>query len=398
MNTIEPEEIIEETGIARLPYRFYIPNAKEELKQVCYDAAYQKYGNPLPKLIENRLLEELQAIGKHSLESMYLLPIKLAEKCKELNSMVLPRGCSGNSLILYLGGLTKVNPLPPHYYCHSCKLTEFVTEETCNSGLDFVTPEKEKTCPKCGVNLQGDGNRLDYEFLMGADGSKLPDIEFEIDFSYQQELVSYLQTFIPEDPNLKIANDRFRLRLIDSPEISLLKKLEILTGVPSDDIHPAKVDIPAFCSMGNYDGILSYPELFQTYQPKTFSDLVTIYGIHHGTWRQDEKISLQKAHQGAFVFRDDIMAQLCDADIDKAEAFRISEIVRKGCGAELSEELVQLMLSHHISRERIEDMRNILYLFPKAHVTEFFLIVCKLIWYKTNYPNEFKEAITEEVS
>ena len=390
-------ELIEEIQVTRLPYRFYIPDAKEELYSICYAGAYEKYGNPLPEQIENRLQEELQAIGKHNLESMYLLPIKLAKKCKELNSMLLTRGCAGNSLILYLGGLAIVNPLPPHYYCPVCKLTEFVAETTCKSGLDLIPLQKEKTCPKCGAKLTGDGNRLNYEFLSGADGSKLPDMEFIIDIAYQQELVSYLQTFIPEDPNLQIANNEFYLTLITSPHISLLKKLEATTEVLAQDIDISQVNLSNFFSKGNLDGILSDTEIIQMCQPKCFSDLVTAYGWKYGLRTSDKQISLDDAFQGAFVLQDDIMTQLFDAGIGKPDAFRISEFVRKGRGEQLPEELIQLMLSHHIPQKQIDDMKTILCLFPKAHITGYLLIACKLFWYKTFYPTEFKTAIPKEV-
>lgn len=399
MNTTEPEEIIEETGIIRLPYRFYIPNAKEELESVCYDGAYEKYGKPLPKQIESRLQEELHQIGKYCLEHMYLLPIKLAEKCKELNSILLTRGCAGNSLLLYLGGVTPVNPLPPHYYCPVCKFTEFVIDADCKSGFDLLHPDTDAKCPKCGAKLTSDGNHLDYEFLLGSDGSKLPIIEFDIDFKDQQELVDYLKTFLTSEEELAKTNIGTELILISSDIIPLLKKLETATGIPAENIDPTQIDIASFFVNGDFEGIPLEKDYYQKMLPKYFSDMVTLSGFKQGTWVTDIKELLNEgtSYRDMIAFRDDVMTDLRRLGLSKPEAFRFAEIVRKGKAVKFSEELLQLTSSHGVPQSYIESMKNVLHLFPKAHTTEWILTVCKLIWYKTFYPAEFKSIISEEV-
>ena len=50
-----------------------IENAEEEVKETALKMAYEMYGNPLPKIVEERLNKELNSIIKHGYAVLYLI-------------------------------------------------------------------------------------------------------------------------------------------------------------------------------------------------------------------------------------------------------------------------------------------------------------------------------------
>lgn len=148
------------------------------------------------------------------------------------------------------------------------------------------------------------------------------------------------------------------------------------------------------------NGALGLPEfgtqfvrqMLRETKPKTFSDLLIISGLSHGTdvWNNNAQDLINKGItdlRGVIGCRDDIMSYLMGCGIEGHESFLIMEKVRKG--KKLSEDEVTLMKEHNVPDYYIESCSKIKYLFPKGHACAYVMMAIRVAYYKVYYPLEF---------
>ena len=172
-----------------------LPNADEEIKTLAYKRAYELYGDNLPKIVQERLEQELTPILKHGFSSLYLIAHKLVKKSNDDGYAVFARGSVGASFVATMTGITEVNPLPPHWRCSKCHYSEFITDGTYNSGFDLP----EKMCPNCGGLLAKDGHDIPFAAFLGYDGDKVPDIDINYSDEDCPELCKYIERLFGKD-------------------------------------------------------------------------------------------------------------------------------------------------------------------------------------------------------
>lgn len=153
------------------------------LKNLVYEATNKKYGSleKTPSLIKNRIEKELDSITKHGYASIYLISSKIVNNSIANGYLVGSRGSIGSSIVATLTNITEVNPLPPHYLCSHCHITEFDNSVDC--GYDLP----EKSCPKCKRTFDTDGHNIPFETFLGFEGDKVPDIDLNFAREYQEQ-------------------------------------------------------------------------------------------------------------------------------------------------------------------------------------------------------------------
>ena len=202
-----------------------------------------------------------------------------------------------------------------------------------------------------------------------------------------------------------------KLDLLGHVDPMALKMMSDLTGVKITDIpmNDPKV-LSLFSSakalgmehdyMNSKTGALLLPEfntefvrgVLEETNPKTFSDLVIISGLTHGTgvWQGNSDELIRKnttTLQEVIGCRDDIMTYLSGKGIPNNVAFMIMEDVRKGRG--LKDNYVEIMKANKVPDWYIESCQKIKYMFPKGHAVAYVTMAVRVGYFKIYYPLEF---------
>ncbi len=178
--------------------------------------------------------------------------------------------------------------------------------------------------------------------------------------------------------------DAKTISLDDKGVMSLFHSTEAL-GIKPEDIGGIKLGCLGVPEFGT-DFVI---QMVLDANPQSFSDLVRISGLSHGTdvWLGNAQSLIEQGLatiSTAICTRDDIMVYLINKGMDKGQSFTIMESVRKGKG--LKDEWIDDMLAHGVPEWYIESCKKIKYMFPKAHAAAYVMMAWRIAWFKINYP------------
>ena len=228
-----------------------------------------------------------------------------------------------------------------------------------------------------------------------------------------------------DDVNSTIFTTHFDYHSIDSNLLKLdelghddptaIRMLEDLTGIdakniPLDDEKTLSLftsnkalDLREGADIGTNLGTYGVPEfgtkfvrqMLSDTMPKTFSELVRISGLSHGTdvWLGNAQDLIKDGYcdlSHAICARDDIMIYLMAAGVEEEHSFEIMESVRKGKGLKPGDETA--MKDANVPQWYIDSCKKIKYMFPKAHAVAYVMMAFRVAWFKVHYPEAYYAA------
>lgn len=212
-----------------------------------------------------------------------------------------------------------------------------------------------------------------------------------------------------------IDHNLLKLDILGHDDPTMIRMLEDLTGIDAKEIP---FDEPRVMSLfrstdalgikpsdigGCPLGTLGVPEfgtdfviqMLQDTNPSTFSDLIRISGLSHGTdvWVGNAQVLIQEGKatiSTAICTRDDIMTYLIGMGVESGMAFTIMESVRKGKG--LKPEWIEAMKKQNVPDWYIWSCEKIQYMFPKAHAAAYVMMAWRIAYCKVYYPLAYYAA------
>jgi len=174
--------------------------------------------------------------------------------------------------------------------------------------------------------------------------------------------------------------------LDDKPTMQLFSSLKPLNVKPENyEVPVGTLGVPEY-------GTKFTREMLNSTKPKTFTELVYIAGLSHGTdvWRgnAEELIRNKTATLKEVIsVRDDIMNYLIGKGLPKDVSFKITESVRKGNG--LTPDFEKSMRQHKVPDWYIDSCKKIKYMFPKAHAVAYAMMSVRIAYIKVHHPAYF---------
>lgn len=174
-----------------------IPGSDKMLSDLAYQTAKEWYGDPLPKIISDRLEQELDGIIKNGYSVIYWLSSDIVRWSNSCGYMIGSRGSVGSSFVATMTGITEVNPLPPHYRCPKCHHLEWADLNQYESGFDLPA----KKCPECGTEMICDGQNIPFATFLGFHAEKVPDIDLNFPSDFQSTAHEHMKEVLNKTGN-----------------------------------------------------------------------------------------------------------------------------------------------------------------------------------------------------
>ena len=356
-----------------------------------YKRIFELYGEDPDFRIVNRFLSEKAALAHFGVAEYFE---ELAGICQEsidkYNEKLVVKNTVCSCFAAYLLGASEINPLPPHYYCETCKRVEWTDEDDC-----IFDMRGTRTC-ECGETMRADGYNLPYETYI----------------PYAQKL----KTKDPVPENYKdlfesLTKKHFQWSLLGAAQAGNL--LGQATGVRPEEIDLSDREVKYRLLGGDF--ACMHPKLaeflkqaYTIVQPSNYHEMLKLIGIAHGTqvWKNNAEnwlLSGECELSEILATRDELyMCLWLDTIIyhqyDKGFALDVTDKARKGFYFEhgMDGYTVEMLRKFCYDEWFIDYLLSVRYMSTKALSVMELKHIILLTWYQTYYPKQYAEVIGDE--
>lgn len=361
---------------------------KEKVKhhshlQLVYDKLREKYGETPDETILSRFYtEERYYFRKEERVKHLVLLTSLKKRAAELGEEVYSFGVEQASLIAYLFGAVSENPLPLHYYCPKCKKVEYINEKK----LPWDMPAKPCAC---GGEMSADGFDIPFESYKYVIGTPH---------------VCTSKKFADEAKN--IADGSFKIYPIDN--LDILRNLKEQTVTHTDDQIFANFnteDIVEILHLSFGIPASFTRDFIKKTDPKNYYDLIKIFGFANGkgVWYDNAeklidngvcRLSEIPVHHEEVLIQ--VQNKMKEKDCEEkmlphhvAFNAHYGRYATEGMGEEDETRLRELGFEQWF----FDYIKKVTFMYSKTHSIVYFKQACELLWYKTNYPDDFYKVM-----
>ena len=429
-----------------------VEGADQRLRDLCFKALASVYNGNKVDEAKVVLETELEILKVQSMSFYPLLMKELFDNTELGSSEVTLRGTSGSSIILYLLGISGIDPLKYNLYpemiygkngkrlldidlnvsadraeelfknleglegvgkaLRSCNIDSYSSEELYGFAKDYLCKKKieleeneiKNICGKLFGNIKGYNDMPGAVFLFPKEFDYL-EVMPTIKLDGKNEMAAFFHFYFD--------SSFFKTDIYTSTVIDKLSELSIKTGVDLDSVPTCSDDVLELFNIGidkDLEGLddLSVfkielaQNIVNSLSPESFDDLVKIYALTNGTNTWDEYIEgLVKENNLKLkdipATREDVFEYLLSIGIERALAFDIAEDVRKGKArlkrknwANYKKEVINVGASKWF----VDYCEHVGYLYPRAHAISYMFMIMRLGWYKVHYPKDYASVIS----
>lgn len=429
-----------------------IENQAALLREICVTRAEELFGNPIPANIMERLERELDSVHNSEMEFSFIYLYDLLGELQVEPYEINTRGCAGNLLISYLLGITDF--CPTEYNLSPMFVFGAKNDKEPDIDVNF-SEKKQKEALKeyAGENVSAK-LRAGTDACVSEEGAIYAIKEYEslkgvsLDETTKEKVIKDLSdvyreksvhpggiVIIPKEEDLydfspldlredgtattyfnyyRLDDCLFKQDLLHYVGLDMLEKLENETGyflcdltydepeimrlfTIDDETEELCADLPEYRYIGSR-------KILKQAKPKNFNELIKVIALSHGTdvWTDNAEKLLSEdkaALSDIIATRDDIFDYLIEHGIAEADAFTITEQIRKGVWArgraKRHAEYMDMMREAGVPEWYIESCNKICYLFPRAHAISYARVNWRLAWYKVNYPKTYEMVASQ---
>ena len=441
-------------SIEPIPNQYYcvkIAKADETLRNICEKELNSKYmmNGIVPEYVKNRLNNELHNIEVNGFAEIYLHYADIIKKNNLKPSQYSLKGLGASSIVAYLLGISKVNPLSkrcPLYveffagldgnkeprfdlivdenayeqvrgtlnnldgvgvYVWATKnirptetrINAWIEEFEDNNDCVLINGERQQVIDDLRNVVVANGRRLPGTFFIVPKGKEnlLPRVK---DLTGKERVFPFSWYDVDN-----IFNTYF---IFDSKVKSFVSRLEDEIGVSlNSEMLDDEELIKEYKSLNDSaiinEEIEVWEDVLNCYNPESFIDIVRVISLVHGTgvWEGNGRkllIDGNISRNEIITTREDVYEMLLKCEISKEKAYAITEYVRKGRFERNFQEFENIMREHDVPEWFVESCKKVRYLFSRAHAAEYAYMILEIAYFHKHHKDLYEKIYKETFS